>query len=124
VLTSYGDIVLGEPAQPVGRWVEPECLLYDHLGELQQRDVVGMRRPAGEHVIDLALHCRLHISMPTEQLHRERQRRRSRFMPGQQEDQDLVAYLLLAHRRAGLRIPCREQQGDEISTGDRIGRPT
>jgi hypothetical protein len=42
--------------------------------------------------------------VPAEQIERERQRDRRRLVPGQQEDQGLVADLLRVHRRAGVRV--------------------
>jgi hypothetical protein len=54
--------------------------------------------------------------MAAQQMHREGQRCRGRLMPGKQEDQDLVTDLLLAHRRAGLRVAGSEQQRNQILT--------
>jgi hypothetical protein len=114
VLGCDGHLVLGAPWDRISWRGEPYCLLYGHRSEGETRDVIGVRRPAGKYFGDLAVDGRLHVGVATKQVHRDRQRRRRCVVPCQQEDQDLVAYLLRAQWRAGLRVPGGEQQRDQV----------
>ena len=73
-------------------------------GAVEGGRVVERRRPAVEDRIELVMDELLLARVAAEEVERERQRGGRRLMPGEQEDQRLVAHLLDVHRFAGVRI--------------------
>jgi len=66
--------------------------LVDDLLRVRQRVEIGRGRDSlAERSIDLGAYFRAHVAMPIEQVMDPRQRRRRRFVPGEEHAQQLIA---------------------------------
>src|SRR5215218_5030926 len=110
------DAVAGGAAPPegVGRRVQPHRLLDHHRRVREPAQVLGGGGPRGEDVVELLVDAALHVRVAAEQVEGEGQGRGGGLVPGEQEDQDLVAHLPRRERRAGLRVAGGEQPRDEV----------
>src|SRR5579883_1242537 len=105
------------------RRVEAHRLLEDHARPFELGKIGETRQARTQHAIDLLMKPCLRLRVPGQEIPGPAQRIRRRLVPGQEDRQDLVAELLVAHALAGLGIARGKQHGQEIATIDAVGSP-
>jgi hypothetical protein len=107
-------VALRPPADRVGARIEAHRFLDRARGALQRGHIVDGRRPPVEDRVELVVDKLLLGRVAAEEVERKGQRCGRGLVPGEQEDQRLVADLLDLHRGAAVRIAGAEQPREQI----------